>query len=112
MQEMGHSPRAMEHLFDLPYQERVVLTDAVYLRTALRNAAKLPSSRLQTAAKATANGSTAFSRSNAVLAVQPFCCVRQIRFMGHLLFLIAIAVSAYLVVEYILRLLCKQTTYI
>ena len=57
MQEMGHSPRAMEQFFDLPYQARQVLTS-------LRNAAKLPSSRLQTAAKATANGSDRFSRSN------------------------------------------------
>ena len=29
MQEMGHSPRAMEQFFDLPYQARQVLTDAV-----------------------------------------------------------------------------------
>ena len=58
MQEMGHSPRAMEQFFDLPYQARYVS------RTSLRNAAKLPSSRLQTAAKATANGSDRFSRSN------------------------------------------------
>ena len=49
MQEMGHSPRAMEQFFD---------------RTSLRNVAKLPSSRLQTAAKATANGSDRFSHSN------------------------------------------------
>ena len=60
MQEMGHSPRAMEQFFDLPYQARQVLTDAV----CISNAAKLPSSRLQTAAKATANGSDRFSRSN------------------------------------------------
>ena len=29
MQEMGHSPRAMEQFFDLSYQARQVLTDAV-----------------------------------------------------------------------------------
>ena len=63
MQEMGHSPRAMEQFFDLPYQARQGLTDAVCISD-LRNAAKLPSSRLQTAAKATANGSDRFSRSN------------------------------------------------
>ena len=64
MQEMGHIPRAMEQFFDLPYQARQVLTDAVCIRTSLRNAAKLPSRRLQPAAKATANGSDRFSRSN------------------------------------------------
>lgn len=64
MQEMGHSPRAMEQFFDLPYQARQVLTDAVCISDEPEERRELPSSRLQTAAKATANGSDRFSRSN------------------------------------------------
>ena len=45
MQEMGHSPRAMEQFFDLPYQARQVLTDA-----------DEPEERRETALKSLANG--------------------------------------------------------
>ena len=41
MQEMGHSPRAMEQFFDLPYQARQVLTDAVCISDVLCGAAVL-----------------------------------------------------------------------
>ena len=64
MQEMGHSPRAMEQFFDLPYQARQVLTDAVCISDEPEERRETASSRLQTAAKATANGSDRFSRSN------------------------------------------------
>ena len=64
MQEMGHSPRAMEQFFDLPYQARQVLTDAVCISDEPEERRETASSRLQTAVKATANGSDRFSRSN------------------------------------------------
>ena len=49
MQEMGHSPRAMEQFFDLPYQARQVLTDAVCISDE-------PEERRETALKSRANG--------------------------------------------------------
>ena len=49
MQEMGHSPRAMEQFFDLPYQARQVLTDAVCISDE-------PEERRETALKSLANG--------------------------------------------------------
>ena len=47
MQEMGHSPRAMEQFFDLPYQARQVLTDAGCISD---------EERRETALKSLANG--------------------------------------------------------
>ncbi len=49
MQEMGHNPRAMEQFFDLPYQARHVLTDAVCI-------ADEPAERRDIALKSLANG--------------------------------------------------------
>ena len=49
MQEMGHSPRAMEQFFDLSYQARQVLTDAVCISDE-------PEERRETALKSLANG--------------------------------------------------------
>ncbi len=53
MQEMGHSPRAMEQFFDLPYQARQVLTDAVCISDE-------PEERRETALKSLANGGEGF----------------------------------------------------
>ena len=78
MQEMGHSPRAMEQFFDLPYQARQVLTDAVCISDE-------PEERRETALKSLANGGEGycerfcplFPLERLYFAVQPFCCIRQ-----------------------------------
>ena len=78
MQEMGHSPRAMEQFFDLPYQARQVLTDAVCISDE-------PEERRATALKSLANGGEGFCErfcplfplERLYLTVQPFCCIRQ-----------------------------------
>ena len=75
MQEMGHSPRAMEQFFDLPYQARQVLTDAVCISDE-------PEERRETALKSLANGGEGYCERFCPLerlyfAVQPFCCIRQ-----------------------------------
>lgn len=56
MQEMGHSPRAMEQFFDLPYQARQVLTDAVCISDE-------PEERRETALKSLANGGEGYCRT-------------------------------------------------
>lgn len=78
MQEMGHSPRAMEQFFDLSYQARQVLTDAVCISDRCEERRETALQVAANGGEATANGSDRlFPLERLYFAVQPFCCIRQ-----------------------------------
>ena len=78
MQEMGHSPRAMEQFFDLPYQARQVLTDAVCIsdepEERRENCPQVACKRRRRLLRTVL---TAFPTRTAVLCGAAFCCIRQ-----------------------------------
>lgn len=73
MQEMGHSPRAMEQFFDLPYQARQVLTDAVCISDE-------PEERRETALKSLANGGEGYANGSDRFSARIGCTLRCSRF--------------------------------